>query len=349
MPELPFLTAEIPGIGGTLKQHPEDFIVEEIPVYRPSGVGEHLFLWIEKRGVAAPELLRHIARTLGISSGDIGVAGMKDKQAVTRQYVSVPARAADKLAEIDTEAIRVLQASQHGNKLRTGQLRGNRFMILIRDVDDDALARAEKIAARVFRLGFPNYFGEQRFGRAGETSQLGFALLRGEKRPGDIPYKKRKFLLKLALSAAQAELFNAALAQRMADGLLDRVLPGDVMQVVESRGPFIAEDVSVEQQRLNVGETAITGPMFGPKMKRPTDDVLAREQQLLADYHLDASAFTRFPKLTTGTRRPYLIRPEGLTIEPADEGLRFGFTLPAGVYATTLLREFKKTDLQTDD
>ncbi len=344
MSNLPFLTADCPGIGGSLKQQPEDFDVEEIPAYLPSGTGEHLFLWIEKRGIAAPELSRHIARTLGISNGDIGVAGMKDKQAVTRQYVSIPARAADKIADIETDDIHVLQSTLHGNKLRTGQLRGNRFAVLIRDVDAGAAERAETIAEQIGRWGFPNYFGEQRFGRARETSQLGFELLSGEKQAGDIPYKKRKFLLKLALSAAQAELFNAALVQRMHDDLLHRVLPGDVMQVVESRGPFVVEDVAAEQPRLDAGEIALTGPMFGPKMRQPTGAARDRELQVLNQFGLDEAAFTRFPKLTTGTRRPYLIRPEDLRVEPDTNGLRFHFTLPAGVYATTLLREFMKTE-----
>ncbi|WP_339908064.1 tRNA pseudouridine(13) synthase TruD [Symmachiella dynata] len=346
MSNLPFFTADCPGIGGRLKQQPEDFDVEEIPAYLPSGTGEHLFLWIEKRGVAAPELSRHIARTLGISNGDIGVAGMKDKQAVTRQYVSIPARAADKITDIETDDIHVLQSTLHGNKLRTGQLRGNRFSVLIRDVDAGATEQAQSIAEQIGRWGFPNYFGEQRFGRARETSQLGFELLSGEKRAGDIPYKKRKFLLKLALSAAQAELFNAALVQRMHDNLLHRVLPGDVMQVVESRGPFVVEDVAAEQPRLDAGEIALTGPMFGPKMRQPTGAARDRELQILNQFGINEAAFTQFPKLTTGTRRPYLIRPEDLRVEPDTNSLRFHFTLPAGVYATTLLREFMKTDPQ---
>lgn len=340
--ELPFLTAETLGIGGRIKQHVEDFEVEEIPAYEPCGSGEHLFLWIEKRDVAAGDLARHIARVLGISQSDIGTAGLKDRWAVTRQCVSVPAKCAERIEEIETENISVSRSVRHGNKLRTGQLRGNRFSILVRDVTPDAQEKSQAIAETIRQAGFPNYFGTQRFGRGGETSQLGFELLRGEKRARDIPYKKRKFLLRLALSAAQAELFNTALAERIRDGLLHRVLTGDVMQVVQSGGPFVVEEAVVEQRRFEQGETVITGPLFGPKMKQPAGRVQELEQRLLDQFSLSAEAFTEYRKLTAGTRRPYLIRPEDLQVEEEVDGIRFRFSLPAGGYATSLLREFMK-------
>ncbi len=339
---LPFLTSGTPGIGGRLKQAVEDFIVEEVPAYHPSGAGEHLFLWIEKRGVAAGDLLQHVARTLGISQSNIGAAGMKDKQAVTRQFLSVPAACEPRIGQVESPQIAVLDSTRHGNKLRTGQLRGNRFEIVIRDPADDALKTAGAIAEQIAALGFPNYYGEQRFGHHGATADLGFALLRGEQRAADIPYRRRRFQLKLALSAAQAKLFNTALAERLTDGLLHKVLPGDVMQVAASRGPFVAEDAAVEQVRFDGGETLITGPLFGPKMKSPSGAVADRERGLLEKSGLDAAAFTQFRQLTSGTRRPYIVRPEELQLEPTPVGIRFRFQLPAGVYATTLLREFMK-------
>lgn len=341
---LPFLTADLPGIGGTIKERPEDFEVEEIPLYELSGEGEHLFLWIEKRGVSAEQLMRHIARTLGISRGDVGMAGMKDRQAVTRQHVSVPARCEARLAVLETDAVRVLQATRHRHKLRTGQLKGNRFTILIRAAADDALATAHRIAERIALHGSPNYFGAQRFGSGGETLETGFELLRGEKDSRDLPASRRRFLLRLSLSAVQSLLFNRTLAERLDGGLLHQVMAGDVMQVVASGGPFVAEDVQAEQQRFDAGETVITGPIFGPKMKCPTGDPACREQRVLDAFQLRPDDFKRFAKLTPGTRRPYLVRPEGLSIASAPEGLRLGFVLPSGAYATMLLREFRKTD-----
>jgi tRNA pseudouridine13 synthase len=339
--ELPFLTAALPGIGGSLKHSPEDFEVEEIPAYEPSGSGEHLFLWVEKRDVSAEQLTRHLARTLGIAAGEIGVAGLKDRRAVTRQYVSLPARVEAKIGRVETDAIRVLRSMHHGNKLRTGHLKGNRFSILVRQVASDAAAHAAAIAGQIRQLGFPNYFGEQRFGREGETLRLGFDLLRGLKSPRDLGGNAR-LLLRLALSAVQSHLFNEALADRLTDASLHRVLAGDVMEVVVTGGKFLAEDAAAEQERFARRQIVTTGPLFGPKMKQPQGEPAEREARILERHGLMGEHFLRYRKLTSGARRPYLIWPEDLEIESESEGLRFRFTLPSGVYATTLLREFQK-------
>jgi len=342
---LPYLTDDLPGIGGTLRVQPEDFLVEELPAYEPCGEGEHLYLWIEKRSTSAEQLSRHIARVLGIPSREIGTAGLKDRHAVTRQYVSVPTRCADRFGEIDTSDIHVLRTVLHRNKLRTGHLRGNRFSILVRDVSEQAAERAAIIAERLERLGFPNYFGPQRFGVGGETGRLGFDLLHGQSTPGDLPRSRRKFLLRLAISAAQSRLFNEYVAQRFEDGLLHTVLPGDVMQVALTGGPFVAQDPEIEQPRYDTFETVLTGPLFGPKMKLPEEEPFRRESSLLDRHALTVAEFARFGKLAAGTRRACLIRPAELSLRPEPDGLRFDFALPRGTYATVLLREFMKNDL----
>ena len=341
---LPFLTSEWPGVGGVLKQDPEDFVVEEIPTYQPCGEGEHLFLWIEKRGVAAEQLSRHIAHTLNLKPMDVGVAGLKDRHAITRQFVSVPAAACSDPSILETECIRVLRSERHTNKLKTGHLRGNRFEIVLRETHPEAAELALPIAERVSAVGFPNYYGEQRFGRDGDNLALGLQLLRGEKSSDDIPRSRRKFLLRFALSTVQSELFNQTLANRVTDGEITQVMLGDVMQVVASGGVFSVEDVATEQTRFEQGETVITGPMFGPKMRNPVGVPAEREASVLRDADLSDADFRRFKKLTPGTRRPFLIRPEQLQVEPVADGpgLKFRFSLPSGVYATTLLREFQK-------
>jgi tRNA pseudouridine13 synthase len=213
----------------------------------------------------------------------------------------------------------------------------------VRDVVPQAFERAAAVAARLQALGFPNYYGEQRFGSDGSTADLGFDLLAGRKTPRDLPAARRRFLLRLALSAAQSALFNQALAERLLGGRLDRVQAGDVMQVVSTGGLFVAEDVEREQQRFAAGETVITGPMFGPAMKRADGEPGRREQELLARSGFDVAAFERFRQLTPGGRRAYLVRPQELTFEPDPDGIRFRFTLPPGAYATMLLREFCKS------
>jgi tRNA pseudouridine13 synthase len=341
---LPYLTAELPGIGGRLKQRPEDFVVEEIPAYEPCGDGEHLFLWVEKADVAAEELTRHIGRTLGISPRDIGTAGLKDRRAETRQFVSVPSRCEPDVARIDTDRIRVLRSARHRNKLRTGHLRGNCFSILVREIDAEAASKCPPIVEAVARLGFPNYYGDQRFGRDGETLRLGLDLLSGRSKPSSIPPARRRFLMRMSLSAAQSAIFNAVLAERIGDRLFSTVLCGDVMQVVASGGQFVAADVQTEQERFNRRETAITGPIFGPRMTAPHNTPAEREARVLAQWKVTLDDFSRYPNLTSGTRRPLVIWPDDLRVESETDGMRFEFRLPSGVYATTLLREFLKGD-----
>lgn len=340
---LPWLTNNCPGVGGVIKQIPDDFQVEEIPLYEPSGTGDHLYLWIEKRNISAEYLLRHLARTLEISRLEIGMAGMKDRRAITRQFVSIPAWAEAKLPNVETDEIHVLSATRHRNKLKTGHLRGNRFSIRVRDVPLEAHSRALPIAERVQAIGFPNYFGDQRFGQDRETLETGLALLHGEKSDRSIPKPRRKFLLRLALSAVQSDLFNQCLAHRLENDLIEKVLLGDVMQVTASGGVFVVEDPEQEQPRFETGEIVTTGPLFGPKMRNPEGQVAEYEAQILQQSGLTREHFCKFRKHTPGGRRPYLIRPKNLQIENEAEGLRFTFTLPSGVYATTLLREFRIT------
>ncbi len=346
--ELPYLTSDLPGIGGQLKCEPEDFVVEEIPAYEPSGEGQHLFLWIEKRDLPHDQMLRRLSKILEISQDDVGVAGIKDRRAVTRQYVSVPNTCGPRLELLESEQLRVLQSNLHGNKLRTGHLRGNRFTVVVRGVCDDANNRSAEIIKVLLQSGFPNYYGEQRFGHDGETLTLGLDLLSGKKRPQDIPYQKRKFLLRLAVSSVQSDLFNQVLARRLQDGLLHTVLDGDVMEVIESGGKFVVDDVGREQARLDQGELSVTGPMFGVKMLSPRGVPAEREARILEEAGLNLDAFQKFAQLMSGARRAFIVRPWELTAVPADAGIKFEFSLPSGVYATMLLREFLKTDLDAE-
>jgi len=341
---IPYLTADVPGIGGIIKQEPEDFTVEEIPAYEPIGEGEHLFVWIEKREVSSEQLTRHVADKLSLSPRDIGTAGLKDRQAVTRQYISVPAKCEPNVESLNTDSIRVLHSKRHQNKLRTGHLNGNRFSILIRDVDAEMFDNAETIGKRITSLGFPNAFGEQRFGHDGSTLKLGFDLLTGRTTQRKLSAARRRFLLRLALSAVQSELFNRVLSERITDELLHTVLEGDVMQVHPTGGCFVVDDVETDQRRFDAREIMTTGPIFGPKMKAPSAAPAEREQRVLKAMGLEPACFQKFRKLTQGTRRPLIVRPDEFSVKRDAGGLRLRFTLPSGTYATTLLREFQKNE-----
>ncbi len=176
--ELPFLTAEVPGIGGRVKVHPEDFRVEEMPLYQPSGEGTHVYFRIEKVGLSTMRAVHDIARALGRPTRDIGYAGLKDADAVTTQTFSVEHVDPEVIRKLDLPRMRVVDVSRHANKLRLGHLAGNRFTIKIRDVDTAQVGNVQAMMDVLARRGVPNYFGPQRFGMRGDTWEIGRALLR---------------------------------------------------------------------------------------------------------------------------------------------------------------------------
>lgn len=172
-----FLTADLLGTGGTIKESPEDFRVTEIPLYLPVGEGEHTFAEIEKRGITTLEAVRRLGLALGIPEREIGYAGMKDARGITRQTVSIPRIAPDRLLALELPGVKVLTAALHRNKLKIGHLAGNRFRIRICGVNDNALERAKAILSVLEERGIPNYFGQQRYGAQGNSHLVGRALL----------------------------------------------------------------------------------------------------------------------------------------------------------------------------
>jgi tRNA pseudouridine13 synthase len=175
---LPYLTADQPGIGGQLKVAPEDFFVEEIPLYLPSGQGQHIYVEIEKRDLSTFAAIKLIARALNISPREIGYAGLKDARAVTRQMLSIDRVAPEAVETLKLPNVKTLRVSRHHNKLKIGHLAGNRFVIRVRQVTPEAQPKAEAILATLIQKGVPNFFGEQRFGHRSNTHLLGETLVR---------------------------------------------------------------------------------------------------------------------------------------------------------------------------
>jgi tRNA pseudouridine13 synthase len=335
----PRVTADLPGIGGKIKVEPEDFEVDEIPAYAPSGTGEFLYLRIEKRDMGAQYFGRQVAQRLDVPTGEIGTAGLKDRRAVTRQWVSVPLRAEPNLSRLEGDGIRVLETGRHDNKLKPGHLRGNRFRIRIRETTGDPTPLLDRLR----EIGLPNFYGTQRFGRDGSTLRMGLDLLRGGSGP------RNPFVRKLSLSAAQSALFNAYLTRRMADRLLRRVQIGDVMGKLPYGGIFTAEDEAAEQARFDRREIVTQGPIYGTKMFLARDPAAEREAAILAEFGLARESFRGFGKLVQGTRRHNIVYLDDMTSEPVENGVVLSFTLPAGSYATVLLREVMKAEVPDED
>ena len=339
---LPTLTPELPGTGGAVRLSPEDFEVEEVPAYTPCGEGPHLFLFVEKRGRNTRDVARELARALRVAERDVGVAGQKDRHACTRQYFSVPGRTPEDARSLEGEGWRVLSAERHGNKLKTGHLKGNRFRILVRGAGPDALARARAIACALEERGLPNAFGAQRFGRDGLNAQRGRALLAGHGLP---EVRGDRFLRRMAISAYQALLFNRVLADRIRDGLFATAVPGDLMKKLATGGLFVSQDPAVDSPRVARFEIAATGPLFGHRMMEPAQDALARERKVLEAEGLTLASFAPLKGDADGTRRALRL-PLQLSVEPEGDALCLSFALEKGSFATVVLREVMKGEPQ---
>ncbi len=348
--EIPYLTPDLPGIGGKMRVEIDDFIVEEVPAYEPCGEGEHTFFGVEKRDISTLALIQQIARALGISEREIGSAGLKDARAVARQTLSVQGALPETLLALELEKARILWAKRHTNKLRSGHLRGNRFTLRLRDVAPDAETRAAAIVERLLARGVPNGYGRQRFGNRGNNHAMGLLLLRNDRAAlrthgiHHLSHKMRQFLV----SAVQSALFNAVLAARIERGLLDDILPGDVARKEETGGIFIVEDVDAERPRVKAWEISATGPIYGYKMLAAQDEAGALEAAILDEAAIALADFRPFK--AKGSRRPLRYYPEGLSWQMEGPSvLTLSFFAPKGAYATLLLRELMKTEVVLED
>ncbi|KFN50300.1 tRNA pseudouridine(13) synthase TruD [Arenimonas composti] len=321
-----------PVLSARLRVAPEDFIVEELPGFEASGSGEHLLLTIEKRGMNTAFAARRIAQWAGVHESAIGYAGLKDRHAVTRQRLSVhlPKRVAPDLAALESEDLRVLDHAWHARKLPRGALAGNRFVLRLRDVEGEAAAidvRLQAIAA----YGFPNRFGEQRFGRDGDNVDAARRMFAGE--------RMRREQRSLLLSAARSHLFNAVLDERIAAGDWANGSDGEVWMLDGTHsvfGPAPLDDTL--RERAARQDIHPTGPLWGAGTPRSGEPLLARELAVAA----------QFPELCTGLvaaglkqeRRALRVRAADLRWQQPDAStLELAFSLPPGAYATSLLSE----------
>ncbi|MCP4546147.1 MAG: tRNA pseudouridine(13) synthase TruD [bacterium] len=313
-----------PGVQLAYPHDTDSFYVEEIPLYTPSGEGEHLYLWIEKRDIDTPTLVRRLASHLGISDRDIGWAGRKDRRAVARQWLSLPNAAANGERDFGDENFTVLARGRHGNKLRLGHLRGNRFRLLLKGE-----ASPEQLAPSMASLaaeGMPNYFGFQRFGKNQDNHLAGRFLL---ERGGRLKGRRNMFLL----SAYQSALFNQVVLGRL--GELNGVREGDLAWLHAKGAVFTVEAPDLDTARCATLEISPSGPLPGRKMSRPTGPAAELEDALLASSGWQES----FAVALRGGRRPLRVPVGEPVLHQVTGGLELSFTLPSGSYASVLLAE----------
>jgi tRNA pseudouridine13 synthase len=230
----------------------------------------------------------------------------------------------------------VLEVARHGNKLRMGHLRGNRFVITLQGTAATDLPAAQQNLAELARRGAPNYFGEQRFGKRGANLQKGLEVLRGNPRQFAARMPRRVF--GLVLSAVQSEVFNRVVIARLAG--LDQLLPGDLAWRHDNGAVFAVTDVAAEQARLQQFAISPSGPMPGPEMTQPTGEPAALEAAALAALEVPLQAFAKLPfRLARGERRPLRVPVQDAAATWSERGVQLAFTLPKGSYATSVLRE----------
>ena len=325
-------------LSAKIRTTPEDFLVEELPGFEPSGSGEHLLLTIEKRGMNTAFAARHIAQWAGVGEVAIGYAGLKDRHAVTRQRFTVhlPRRNAPDVATLEfdngEERLRVLEHTWHAKKLPRGALAGNRFVLVLRDVAGERGAIEARLQT-IGRRGVPNYFGEQRFGRGGDNVAGALAMFTGR--------RVRREQRTLLLSAARSELFNRVLAARVSSGTWDRPLDGEVWMLDGSRSVFgpVPFDETLAQ-RLDAFDIHPTGPLWGRGELRSDAEVAELERAELNAGDAPALRQGLEAEGLKQERRALRLRPDDLTWAWREDGaLELAFSLPPGTYATVVLAE----------
>lgn len=328
-----------------IRSSDDDFVVEELPAYEPSGEGEHLFLTIRKRGVTTLDAVTALARALGADARAAGHAGMKDRNAVATQRISLPfplARSVDDVARLGVAGVEILDAKRHGNKLKPGHLVGNRFTLVLRGIAPERRAALAAAIVETATTGVPNAFGSQRFGRDGDNPERALAWLAGRERG---PRDRRE--QRLLFSALQSHLFNLVLARRVADGTWATVLAGDVVKRADSGGLFVCEDAVADAERAARGEISATGPMFGAKMRRAEGEPGRVEREVLVEAVGSSEVFDAHRALGEGTRRSMRMVPADLSAVPdptAEDALVVRFVLPKGAFATTVLDRVAEVD-----
>ena len=330
MMDLAYLQKTPPKQTALLKAECADFVVKEQLGYDMSGDGEFVAVKVRKTDCNTLFVGEQLAKFAGISARNMSYAGLKDRKAVTEQWFSLqmPGQPTPDFSQFSLEGVEILDVTRHQRKIRIGSLQGNHFEILLRNAEetDELKVRLDFLA----KNGFPNYFTEQRFGRDGNNLTQALRWANGEINVKD--RNKRSFYL----SAARSEIFNLIVSKRMELDLAQQILVGDVLQLNGSHSWFVvdeSEDLAQLQQRLAQQDVLLTAPLIGEEEKSAVDfenEIFAQHQALFA--------LMRQERMKAA-RRPILMQPQNFQWQFEPNGLRLQFALPAGSYATALIRE----------
>lgn len=322
----------VPMATGQLRAQPEDFVVEEDLGFAPAGLGQHLLLKVRKRNANTQWVARELARIAACRPFEVGFAGLKDRHAIAVQWFSVPRpRTAVNWCEVRAEDFEVLEAHAHNRKLPRGALAGNRFTVRIRAPDGDGAPLRAAITSRlaeIARRGVPNYFGPQRFGREGAN------LLRIQGGLGSLRHEERGFVL----SAARSVVFNAVLAERVADGSWEQLLEGDLANL-DGRGSVFAADAADSTLASRCAQLEIhpTGPMWGVGSPGTRAGVLELESRIGARFAEESGLCAAAGMVQE--RRSLRLAVRELESQAEPDGCVLRFRLARGSFATVVLRE----------
>ncbi|WP_178139958.1 tRNA pseudouridine(13) synthase TruD [uncultured Campylobacter sp.] len=340
----------------------DDFVVREIPLYEFSGDGEHLIVEISKKDMTTQEALHVLSEVTGAKMRDFGYAGLKDKQGMTTQFISIPRKFESNLANFSHEKIKILSLNVHKNKLRIGHLKGNSFFIRLKKVLPSNAKKLEQAFVSIDKMGYANYFGYQRFGKFGDNAETGLELLKN----GTINGKKSKNvkLNDFLISAYQSDLFNRWLSKRVeisrfaqdfSLGELAQIYPyfdnailknlksqkrffklieGEVLGHYPHGKCFLCEDLDAEGARFDARDITSCGLIAGAKAYEAQGAARAAEDQIFAQAN-------EYKAKMTGSRRFAWCYLEDTSYKYNEEKAHFtiNFTLQKGSYATVVLEE----------
>lgn len=321
-----------PSSTAAIRNSPEDFNVKEHLSFELDGSGQHVYLCLEKRGINTNDMAQSLARFAGVKSVAIGYAGLKDKNAVTSQWFSVDlaGRAEPNWNELESESLKIIEATRHSRKLKRGAIAENSFQIVLRDLEGGTSEIQQRLET-IKKLGVPNYFGEQRFGRNDYNLKKAEDLLRENR-------KIKRHMRGIYLSAVRSFLFNQYLSQRISQCTWNNALDGDVFMLEGSHSIFSPVELDKEiHKRVELADIHPTGPMWGRGDLLTQRGVLDIEKQLMTDYPQWCSLLENAG--LKQERRSLRVKIRDLVSIMDVESITLGFKLPPGCYATSVIRE----------